>query len=51
MNAAGKWMICPICKGEGSYVNPIDSNGLTGEDFADDPDFPPPTTHGPALTM
>lgn len=37
---AGKWMICPICKGEGSYVNPnIDSNGLSGEDFADDPDF------------
>jgi len=36
----GKWMICPTCKGEGCYVNPnIDSNGISGEDFADDPDF------------
>lgn len=35
-----RYMICPICKGEGHYVNPnIDSNGLSAEDFADDPDF------------
>lgn len=34
------WMICPACQGEGKCVNPnIDSNGLTAEDFADDPDF------------
>lgn len=35
-----KWMICPICRGEGHYVNPnIDSNGITREDFDEDPDF------------
>lgn len=36
----GKWMICPVCEGEGTTVNPnIDCNGLTHEDFAEDPDF------------
>ncbi len=35
-----RWMICDLCDGEGSYVNPaIDSHGLTAEDFAEDPDF------------
>ena len=35
-----KWGVCPVCDGKGSHVNPsIDANGLTGEDFADDPDF------------
>lgn len=35
-----KWMICPACGGEGTCVNPaIDDNGLTAEDFDDDPDF------------
>lgn len=35
-----KWVICPACSGEGSCVNPnIDANGLTREDFDDDPDF------------
>lgn len=35
-----KWIICPACKGEGRCVNPnIDSNGLTRDDFAEDPDF------------
>lgn len=35
-----KWMVCPICRGEGKTVNPdIDSNGLTRDDFYDDPDF------------
>jgi hypothetical protein len=35
-----EWRVCPICGGRGSHVNPsIDANGLTGEDFADDPDF------------
>lgn len=34
------WTVCPVCKGEGSHVNPsIDASGLTAEDFADDPDF------------
>jgi len=31
---------CPICKGKGTTVNPnIDANGLSAEDFHDDPDF------------
>jgi hypothetical protein len=35
-----KWIICPACRGEGTCVNPnIDANGLSAEDFADDPDF------------
>lgn len=35
-----KWIVCPVCDGEGKTVNPdIDSNGLTAEDFRDDPDF------------
>ncbi len=33
-------VVCPVCAGEGSRVNPaIDGNGLTAEDFAEDPDF------------
>ena len=32
--------ICPQCHGEGTHVNPsIDGNGLTYENFDDDPDF------------
>ena len=32
--------VCPLCDGKGSHVNPsIDSNGLTAEDFNEDPDF------------
>ncbi len=35
-----KWIICPGCSGEGTCVNPaIDCQGLTAEDFAEDPDF------------
>lgn len=35
-----KWVVCSVCGGNGSHVNPsIDCNGLTAEDFADDPDF------------
>lgn len=38
--SADKWIVCPICEGEGKYVNPaIDSHGLTAEDFHEDPDF------------
>jgi hypothetical protein len=34
------WLVCPVCDGEGKTVNPnIDANGLTAEDFAEDPDF------------
>ena len=37
---SSKWMICPICEGEGKHVNPnIDSHGLTREDFDEDPSF------------
>lgn len=35
-----EWVVCPVCEGEGTTVNPdIDANGLTHEDFEDDPDF------------
>lgn len=35
-----KWCVCPTCRGNGSHVNPsVDCNGLTAEDFAEDPDF------------
>lgn len=34
------WMVCPVCEGEGTTVDPaIDGNGLTREDFDEDPDF------------
>jgi len=33
------YILCPVCQGHGTTVNPnIDANGLTAEDF-DDPDF------------
>lgn len=35
-----KWVVCPVCDGEGEHINPaIDCGGLTAEDFAEDPDF------------
>ena len=35
-----KKAVCPRCRGTGTHVNPaIDGNGLTSEDFDDDPDF------------
>jgi|SRR5215472_7868761 len=35
-----KWIVCPVCKGEGTTVNPnIDCHGLTPSDFDDDPDL------------
>jgi hypothetical protein len=38
--AKTKWIVCPVCDGEGKTVNPaIDCQGLTAEDFAEDPDF------------
>lgn len=34
------FQVCPRCHGEGSHVNPaVDGNGLTSDDFAEDPDF------------
>jgi len=36
----GKYEVCPRCDGSGKHVNPaIDGNGLSSEDFAEDPDF------------
>ena len=36
----GKFEVCGNCHGKGSHVNrAIDGNGLTQEDFAEDPDF------------
>jgi len=33
-------VVCNVCDGKGSHVAPgIDSNGLTADDFYDDPDF------------
>lgn len=35
-----KFEVCDACEGRGRYVNPsIDSHGLSGDDFAEDPDF------------
>lgn len=35
-----EYQVCPDCEGKGKYVNPaIDSQGLSSEDFAEDPDF------------
>jgi len=40
LNVKSTKIVCPTCKGTGSHVNPsIDGNGLTFEDFQDDPDF------------
>lgn len=34
------WETCDVCDGKGQHVNPnIDRQGLTAEDFHDDPDF------------
>lgn len=35
-----KYEVCPTCEGSGKHVNPsIDSDGISGEDFDEDPDF------------
>lgn len=35
-----KWEVCDRCDGEGKHVNPaIDGNGISREDFDQDPDF------------
>jgi len=36
----GKYEVCSRCGGKGKTVNPaVDGNGLSAEDFAEDPDF------------
>ena len=40
VTVALKYEVCPTCEGKGKHVNPsIDCDGLTAEDFAEDPDF------------
>jgi hypothetical protein len=35
-----KWEVCPTCNGRGRHVNPaIDCNGITAEDFDQEPGF------------
>lgn len=35
-----RFEVCDVCDGKGVHVNPnIDRNGISGEQFADDPDF------------
>jgi hypothetical protein len=35
-----KYEVCSTCEGRGKHVNPsIDSNGISAEDFDEDPDF------------
>lgn len=42
-----KFEICETCGGKGSHVNPsIDCNGLTSDDFYEDPDFAENYMHG-----
>ncbi len=34
------WAVCDVCNGAGTHVNPsIDCNGLSSEDFDNDPEF------------
>ena len=34
------YVVCPVCNGRGEFVNPdIDRQGLSREDFDQDPDF------------
>lgn len=40
LDVEAHYEVCPTCEGHGKHVNPsIDSNGLTAEDFEEDPDF------------
>lgn len=35
-----KFEVCPTCDGRGKHANPsVDCNGLSADDFAEDPDF------------
>lgn len=36
----GEWEVCDLCRGNGKVVNPsVDYNGISSQEFADDPDF------------
>lgn len=40
MEIPAKFEVCGNCQGRGTTVDPaIDGNGLSGEEFAEDPDF------------
>lgn len=40
ISVPARYEVCSRCDGTGTHVNPsIDGNGLTYEDFAEDPDF------------
>jgi len=40
ISIAAKFALCPRCRGAGSHVNPaIDGNGISPEEFRQDPDF------------
>lgn len=40
LSLPAKYEVCESCRGEGKHVNPaIDGNGLSQEDFDQDPDF------------
>lgn len=35
-----KWEVCGLCNGRGKHVNPsIDCNGISAEEFSEDPEF------------
>ena len=35
-----KWVVCSRCEGKGTHTNPsVDGNGITPEEFAEDPNF------------
>jgi hypothetical protein len=40
LQVPARYEVCSLCSGKGRHVNPsIDAHGLSGDDFADDPDF------------
>lgn len=40
ISVPAKFALCPRCRGVGSHVNPsIDGNGISPEEFRNDPDF------------
>lgn len=40
VSVRAKLGLCPTCEGRGTHVNPsIDDNGISAEDFDEDPDF------------
>lgn len=40
LTVPAKWVICGNCRGNGKHVNrAVDGNGLSAEDFYEDPDF------------